>query len=47
VAGALPGGSYLALLEDSGFIAPEILGPTGYTTSRFTAAYYLRAVRAP
>jgi hypothetical protein len=41
----LPGRSYLEKLKAGGFHGAEIRGPTGYVTSRFTAAYYVTAVK--
>jgi len=43
VAGALPGRSYLARLEEAGFEHGELHGATGYETSRYTAAYHITA----
>jgi hypothetical protein len=34
---------YLAKLQDAGFRSPEIVGKTGYTTSKYTEAVYVRA----
>jgi hypothetical protein len=31
------------MLQRAGFAVAEILGPTGYTTSRYTEAVYVRA----
>jgi len=45
VAGALPGRSYLAKLEAAGFVDAEVIGPTGYTTSRYTAAHHIAALK--
>jgi hypothetical protein len=42
----LPGGSYLAKLRGAGFVAAEIVGTTGYATSKYTAGHYVRAVRS-
>lgn len=33
------------MLTEAGFQSAEIMGKTGYATSKFTAAYYLVAVR--
>jgi hypothetical protein len=41
----LPGRSYLALLERAGFREAEIGRSTGVSTSAFTAAHLIRAVR--
>ena len=46
MAGALPGRSYLEKLAAAGFRDAEILGPTGYATSRFTKAHRIRARKA-
>jgi hypothetical protein len=41
----LPGRSYLALLADAGFSGAKILEPTGFTTSKYTAAHLIAARR--
>jgi len=39
----LPGRSYLAKLQAAGFCEAEVIGKTGYVTSRFTEAFHIRA----
>jgi len=46
VSGALPGRVYLAKLTESGFHSAQILEKTGYTTSKYTEAYYVTAARS-
>jgi hypothetical protein len=36
---------YLAKLRDAGFLSPEVVGKTGYTTSKYTEAVYVRATK--
>lgn len=42
----MPGKAYLALLEECGFREAKVLGPTGVTTSKYTAAFHITARRA-
>jgi hypothetical protein len=36
---------YLAKLQNAGFLSPEIVGKTGYATSKYTEAVYVRATK--
>ena len=41
--GAIPGISYLESLQFAGFVDAEIVGTSGYRTSDYTEAMYIRA----
>ncbi len=41
----MPGKVYLAKLHAAGFRSGLLIGPTGVTTSRYTAAWHVAAMR--